>query len=361
VRAPIPSPMVIELVASRAAARLTYTLYFDNGARLVCSTQPNPARPGAKVDCRARIVGKSGILMMGSMGTASGTVIGEGRPPVVIDLVDDGAHGDGAPKDGVFGGSFHCDTEGLYTLHLEVRQEHEGHTTVRSLRESFAVLTPGSASFLGNMTEQLSDTDESGHSQALKFLQSVTFGAEGRYEVVGQLFDDERKPIEFLAWSIVDPALDVPIMSELIVPGASLVHHGKNGPYLLAQIAIRRVSVGIQTIATTADYRTAPYDLSVFEPLRSPTIASLLPEEGGVDGGYEVTITGDNLWDAYEVIIDGQSAVPVTSDYQTIQFVMPAIQPERLRDIGSTVLVVDVSVVTKWGRAKRIGAFEYQR
>ena len=248
-------------------------------------------------------------------------------------------------------------------MNVELRSS----STARSADTSFAV-APGAARFAGPIRERLLEQDANGRSAGLSIEQDVEFSGEGHFVVLADLKDQHGELVAPLKEDLDNAGRTVTRTIALTAPGEWISRHAIDGPYVVSGIQIMREGKAMVTVATEEDHRTAPYKASNFRTPPPPRPAGLLPETGASGGGYRVVVTGEDMWDSTEVLIDGQRVVPRSDDRSTIEFSMPPApssalaDPSRIRTDagGGRSLPVDVVVRSPWGEAKVPGGFTYR-
>jgi hypothetical protein len=214
----------------------------------------------------------------------------------------------------------------------------------------------------------LLEQDANGRYAGLSIEQDVEFSGEGHYEIFAEMKDQQGQLVAPLGARFDNSEQTVTRTLELAARAEMISRHAVDGPYVVTDLHVARSGKTYVTVATEADYRTAPYEVSKFQQPPPPGPARLLPGRGAVEGGYKVFVTGVELGDAIELLVDGQSVIPHVNGWTSIDFTMPAAASSALADpsrittdaTGRRVLAVDVVIRTRWGECKASEGFRYQ-
>ncbi len=352
--APPVGTLEVTLTAGAEDAQLNYTLYFANGRRMVVGVTPTIATPSSRIVITAKIVDADGAVLSGGLGGFSATVnVPDGATQTLI-LRDDGQHDDGAPEDGVLGGSYEPVRSGRY--HVSVAGSRTvGTEQVSRVGETAFVVSAAGASFAGGIVETPVDADGNGLYDTLTFSQGVTFTTNGHYTVVAELM---AGPIQLttLRWSFADTVGATTQTAVLSVAGRDLVRHNQPGPWTLSNMRISREDVGALITVTAPDHVTQTYQLSQFERPAAPEILEFTPTRGSWKGGEEIRIAGRGLAETKEVIVGGRSAAFTLRGNYDLGVVTPDLPESPLESRG-----VDVKVITPWGQCVAPQRFVYTR
>jgi pimeloyl-ACP methyl ester carboxylesterase len=162
-----------------------------------------------------------------------------GSPVAALTLLDDGQHGDGAPDDGIYGGSFTAGDPGIYTVSVTAAGSSPLGAFNRQTAATFSVGTAGSTA-IGPFIESSPDLDGDGKYDSLNWSFTLQVPAAGNYTCFGDLLAaDGSLVMQGVATISAPGGGQLPVT--LSFSGLEIYRQAKLGPYTLANL---RITVG---------------------------------------------------------------------------------------------------------------------
>jgi len=344
--------LTIELIPGTVDAQLDWVLLFENEHRAVAEAAPALTTPGNPVQLLSWVQDDLGNVLIGGAGSFDAAVRLPSGTSVAVPLYDDGAHGDGLAGDGIYGELYGLTgEEGLYSVTCQGATTISGEVVARTATSSFGIL-PSGASMSTPATETTPDVNNDGKYDALVLSYDLTLSRPGYFLLEGTLLDSQGAAIDRVVANLLDAAAGSHVM-DLVVPGATIVRHGMDGPYTLTGVTLLDLDADTLPASTASDYVTQGYLASDFEAPEAPAITRMLPDEGHYSGGEQIVLHGLNLRDATEVRFSETLAVFEVTGDQSLLVTVPRlpIPPPTGGPRSTAPFMVDVEVVTPWGTA----------
>lgn len=248
---------------AQGPARFTgYAVFPDSALRVEVSAGKVWYGQGEEVPITA-------TLRSGALAVAGAEVEAEiGRPDGQVDrltLLDDGAHGDGEPGDGVYGGTYRPPSlGGYYTLFATAEGQAPAGTAFARTAEALFAVSPASATLTGEYAEASEDADRDGRYEALTVRVGIDARANGDYLLAATLQDGQGREVG----RVVQPlALNAGTQTATLrFPGYLLAAARVDGPYTLARVTLLdEAGAAIPLQEATNVLQTPPYRYQDFE------------------------------------------------------------------------------------------------
>jgi len=182
------------------------------------------------VQLTARLEDSVGTVLVGTSPSVTATVTLPDATTSPVTLLDDGASGDGAANDGIFGVSFAATTqEGRYGARVRAVSTLGAETVERTADLLFSV-APVGAQFSGSPTEELPDDDLDTLHDALRFRWPIDLTRNGEWVVTAELRDGTDERIAELNETVANTAGPTTVDVLLTVDAADLVRNGVDAP-----------------------------------------------------------------------------------------------------------------------------------
>jgi hypothetical protein len=195
-----------------------------------------------------------------------------------LDLLDDGAHGDGAAGDAVFANGFTSTTlPGHYYVTFEAQGTDPNGYAFRRIAGSEFQVAPQTGRIEGHFTEHVWDTNGNGLYDHLTVDLWVTYDTTGTYILSGGLFDTSRTEITRASTTISDAYIGT-ARATLDFYGSDVFLHGVDGPYTVRDICLWEDNDTLLRIeAFSGSHVTGAYLYTEFDPPPRPRSASVRP------------------------------------------------------------------------------------
>jgi len=358
-------PMTLALEAGPDPAQLQGMVFFTNGRALAVTLDPwTDVHSNSVVQLRARILDQERKPLVGQSPTFTAELRSGGRPLEKIDLLDDGAHADLDPKDGVFGallgGSEDPLPEGQLDILVHGIEDVDGSRVERT-GEGFLHVQVTGAGFVGEMTETVVDSNGNGLYDELRFEQEVRVDEPGHYQVSAMWGPTKGEPINQLHGRVDAKQKGAGTYHAILtVPGEDISRWGVDGTYTLTNVMLTREDV-FGEVAKAPDHLSRSYSVAQFERPAGPDHVTCFPSGAWVTDNLEVNVMGTGLRDATEVLVDGRSVpLQLRDDAALGILVPPPDRPLTEAERAAGGRSVDVEVRTKWGKFVATGGFQYK-
>ncbi|MCH7883932.1 MAG: hypothetical protein IIC01_01655, partial [Planctomycetes bacterium] len=221
--------MVAEVQAGHfASAKLTVTVYYDDGLRLVPQVAPEVWTVGKAFNLNACLM-KLGVVVVGESMELAATITTPDGKEAKAHLFDDGEHGDGRPNDGVFGRSVRTIDVGRHRIRFQAKYEIDGkHVERQAEAIYYAIPKEKRAYFVGPPTFRTLDYDGDGLFNSLSIEFPVHYPRGWRIAIHARLEDATGKVIKpdvtVMAMNMVakqDHVITIGVESERIVGRAA--------------------------------------------------------------------------------------------------------------------------------------------
>lgn len=259
-------PGTWQVVVGRAESATGATRYAGYAAlssplRLTVSVDPYPAGRGEPLSITA-------ALSWDGRPVPHARVVAEiGRPDMQVDplvLLDDGEHGDGAPRDGVYGGTYYPPSlGGYYTVFVTAEGSHLGAAFAHAA-ERLCAVSPDTASLTGEYAAEGEDANLDGRYDALLLRAGVEVRAAGNYLLAAALADSTGRELGRAVTPVTleTGAQQVPIR----FPGQVVARAGVDGPYTISRVTLLDETGAALPLQEAADVLTTrPYRYQDFE------------------------------------------------------------------------------------------------
>ncbi len=248
-----------------ATGKVRFTGYAALQSPLRLGTGTTPAQPGP-----GEPVTITATVRWGEQPVARARVEAEiGRPDGQVDrvaLVDDGEHGDGAPRDGLYGAIYRPPSlGGYYTLFVTAEGTYGGVPFAHTAEQLFAV-SPRTAALTGNYAEAGEDTNRDGRYESIALQVGVDVRAGGDYLLGATLSDGQGQEIG----RAVEPVtLNSGAQTvTLRFPGRMLAQAKVDGPYTVSRVMLLDEAGAALPLQEASDVLTTrPYR---YQDLRGP-------------------------------------------------------------------------------------------
>ena len=245
---------------AQGAARFTGYATFDSPLRLTAAAGKVWFGQGEEVPVTA-------TLRDGATPLPGATVEAEiGRPDGQVErltLLDDGAHGDGAAGDGVYGATYRPPNLGGYYTLFATAQGEQGAAYARTAETLFAV-SPATARLTGEYAATSQDTDRDGRYEALTVQVGIDARAAGSYLVAATLQDAQGREVGRVAEPVTLNAGRQTVT--LRFPGSLFLGAQVDGPYAVARVTLLdEAGAAIPLQEATNVLQTPPYRFQDFE------------------------------------------------------------------------------------------------
>lgn len=199
---------------------------------------------------------------------ASGTVIARIERPdtssAMLDLFDDGAHGDGMADDGVYANTYANTNQGGY-YGILITASGEIDTTAYERTTSALVAVAPSTKLTGNYRDEGVDVEGDGYFESLAFEAEVDVAQAGDYLIKAELWAGNQLITESEGWSTLEPGTHwLPIFFD----GNDIRKGGFDGPYQIRNMLLidqTQASILIDTVDEV--HQTGSYNHRLFGTL----------------------------------------------------------------------------------------------
>jgi hypothetical protein len=229
--------------------------------RLSIGTAPARAGEGEPVAITAS-------LRHGQQPVPQAKVVAEiGRPDMQSDplvLFDDGEHGDGAPRDGVYGATYRPPgLGGYYTLFVTAEGTFEGVDFAQTTEQLFSV-SPATASLTGSYAEEAEDADRDGDFEVLALQVGLDVRVDGGYLLAATLVDGGGREI---ARVVAPLALSAGRQTATLrFPGQAVAQARADGPFNVKRLMLLDEAGAALPLQEATDVLTTrPYRYQDFE------------------------------------------------------------------------------------------------
>lgn len=354
----------IVLTAGAEPASARFAIRFTDTYRLGVGLEPMNAKLGEPVHVSASLfVDAHARVRPTGAATVSVSVVSPDRQTETLALADDGRHGDGAPDDGEFGGTFtHTTREGHYDVRTTGVFPLGGEVVERSATSVFIVAS-GAAALVGDPSVTTPDANKNRRFDALVFTQQIRLVKNGEFRLTSDLVDAAGGPIFTLQTNYANTHGPGTYAVESRVPAAVLVRHGVPAPWSLKNRLLHDIGATVMSAASAPDFATAVYALDAFERPAPPKVAGVIPKHGPFSGSRDVTLSGGGFAEATSVLVGGQSVVFERRDDFTLGITVPPFStpPPVFAPGEAERITVDIQVTTPWGTGVGPDLFVYQK
>ena len=221
-------------------------------------------------------------------------------------LYDDGLHGDANADDGIYADTFSGTSQtGIYSGLVSTTGMLSGTGFQRTSPLSFTISSPD-INFAGDINDIGVDLNANTLYDILRFTIPVNVNEPNEFLLTATLFDSNDDIIKMFSTGDVNLPIG-PNTLILEIAAEDIVKHNADGPYNLSDITLSDANTGL-TIAAHADYNTAAYAITDFEPLDT--------DGDGLSDNFELSIGTDanlpdsdydGLSDYEEIFYDGDA------------------------------------------------------
>lgn len=352
----VPSPpqgdvtLVVSASGSApASAAIEFVFQNGRGVDLTFPEQPTPA--GDPVFIQASVRDPNDAVLVGHAGGIQAEITLPDDSVDVVELLDDGAHGDGDPGDGVFGVVYTNTTlGGRYRVEARAQISLSLDAVHRSSPGLF-VVDSDPAQIIDVVGERLIDDDGDELAEVIELDVLIAVNEPGPYELRGELLDESGDVAATALISFAGAPLPGGMLATLRFDASDLVAHGVDGLWTLRA----RLVSGAQRMLVSAAQRavTAIQSLVDLVTPAAPAVESIVPAIGRIPGGNVIAIQGLRMSWITSVTIDGRPA----TDLQVLSGTSIRVRVPRAPDCDGES--VDVRLVTPWRETTVEDGYEY--
>jgi len=309
---------------------------------------------GSAVTVQAAIVDNSnGTVIIGQSGSGQVTLTRVDATSLVLDVFDDGQHGDNAAGDGIFGvvvPASELTAAARYPLKIEMKINYVSGEILHRMGDGMFYVDSEAGDSEDTVTERLIDSDGNGLAEALGLDITVNVKENSSLSLTADVLVAGKK-VSFLREAFEVNNAPVTKTVTLKVPAKLLQTLGPDVQLTLSDISLYE-NVHALFLDSVPDHTTQPVDLSLVETPEAPALFACLPSYGPHNGGYEALFSGRNLDLVTEVYFGTQKApsFEIINDHKLSVTVPPW---DGAND------KVAIKVVTPWHQVSRSFLFEY--
>ncbi len=232
--------MVAELQAGHfASARLTVTLYYDDGFRVIPLVAPEVWKVGERFNLNACLA-RMGAVVIAESTEVTATITTPGGERIETRLYDDGQHGEGAAADGVFGRFVRTIETGRHAVSFQATARFGSDAVEREVEAVYyAIAKKERARFGGKPTFHPLDYDDDKLFNALSIDFPLHYPKGLRVAIHARLEDATGNVIHpgvtVMAQNMV--ARENHIIA-IVVESERIVDHAVDGPFVLKDIRL---------------------------------------------------------------------------------------------------------------------------
>jgi len=272
------------------------------------------------------------------------TITDPNQSELVIDLFDNGTHGDITANDGLYTNAENTFSIGGSYYISSLSQGHFSDETEFSNIDyaSFSV-SKAYASIVNNFSERTEDNDADGLFDSLIIIVELDILRENTYRIAGELYDADDKKI---TWSKISVVLLPGLQHiDLSFDGNEIFSSGIDGPYYLKNLTLWPEEEGNKLDEMENAYITEPYTHRQFQRDKIAILTENISDrgiDGNANGKYdflEVVIAVDIINEAEYIIdaslttVDGQSVAGMNRAY----YLYPGINMVAVHFLGKQI------------------------
>lgn len=315
-----PAAKTLRLTSS-VPAFATVDITFPNYRRAVAETDAPKYDQNASVIVRGRMIGINDNTIIPTSGTVKSTITAPNGSSSILTLFDDGLHNDNQPNDGIYANTYTSTASpGFYNMFTFTDYNLQGWIAYRTTRGSFEIRSTA-ASLDPIMVQHSVDTNGNGTLDRHVIDFTVNAQIAGKYRLLADISGSNGvvttvDSVLNLTPGVSTQSLEIPLKTLYSLPPGDIF--SLTGARLVEPVQG-------QTLTVNGDLVLMLPSTSSLDPIDPPEIEMLIPNFGGISGGYSILVRGENLISTSTVKIGSVDATFQILSDDTLQVQVPPL------------------------------------